>query len=49
MWGVIAIALFADDRGTGLSSMGAFYGDGGKLLGSNLILITSIVAWVSQA
>ena len=42
MWGVIAIALFADDRGTGLASKGGFYGGGGTLLGNNLILIISI-------
>jgi len=47
MWGVIAIALFADDRGTGLASKGGFYGGGGTLLGNNLILIISIVAWVT--
>lgn len=48
MWGVIAIALFADDRGTGLASKGGFYGGGGTLLGNNLILIISIIVWVSQ-
>jgi len=47
MWGVIALALFADERGTGLTGGGGFFGDGGKLLGQNLKLICAIIGWVS--
>jgi len=45
IWGVLALALFADDEGTGLAPKGLFYGSG-DLLGNNLILIISVTAWV---
>uniref|UniRef100_A0A7S2G2J5 Ammonium transporter AmtB-like domain-containing protein n=1 Tax=Haptolina brevifila TaxID=156173 RepID=A0A7S2G2J5_9EUKA len=47
MWGVIAIGLFADTRGTGLAAAGGFYGDGGALLAANLKLIMAIIGWVT--
>jgi len=53
IWGVIAVGIFADDKGTGLTGLddpdfekGIFYGQG-KLLGANLILVIAIIAWVS--
>jgi len=46
IWGCVGLALFADDRGTGLGGPGAFYGDGGHLLGQNLKLIFAIIGWV---
>ena len=45
MWGVIAIALFADDKEYGLAGPGLFYG-GGDFLGANIFLIVMILVWV---
>ena len=45
MWGVIAIALFADDKEYGLAGPGLFYG-GGDFLGANIFLIVMILVWI---
>merc|ERR1719502_1774880 len=47
MWGVFALGLFADDRGTGLSGPGLFYGGEWELVGNNLLLILNILWWVT--
>ena len=47
MWGVVALALFADDHGTGLTGPGLFYGGGADLLGANILLIINIWWWVA--
>jgi len=57
MWGVVALGLFADEHGTGLTKTddsgggvetgnGAFYDDG-DLLKHNLFLLVNIVWWVT--
>jgi len=47
MWGVLALGLFADDTGTGLTGdmTGLFYG-GGELFANNLLLVVMIIVWV---
>jgi Amt family ammonium transporter len=46
IWGVLALGLFADDRGTGLTGPGLFYGGGGDLFGNNFLLVINIIWWV---
>merc|ERR1719235_2840623 len=48
MWGVLALGLFADDSGTGLSGdmVGVFYGNG-ELFANNLLLVLMIIVWVA--
>ena len=57
IWGVLGFALFADDRGTGLTGavgeesgvyegQGVFYG-GGSLFAHNLALVAMIIIWVA--
>eukprot|EP00947_MAST-08B_sp_MAST-8B-sp1_P003732 g3732.t1 len=57
IWGVLGFALFADDRGTGLTGgvgdesgvyegQGLFYG-GGSLFAHNLALVAMIIIWVA--
>merc|ERR1719379_624428 len=48
IWGVLALGLFADDVGTGLTGdmTGLFYG-GGELLVNNLLLVLMIIVWVA--
>lgn len=53
IWGVLGLALFADKEDTGLTgadnddfTYGIFYGSG-KLFGANLLLVVSVIAWVS--
>merc|ERR1719316_109292 len=48
MWGVLALGLFADETGTGLTCdlAGLFYGGGGELFANNLLLVIMIIVWV---